>query len=189
MLVKVALGCAVALAFLLVLPAALLGPLWRRRVERLARRGRWAPRRDLSLVPPNRLFMAWMSRSDSEAQEALSDAISALVALLPAVLDLDAVESLAVENPASGFVVSPERLSAQPITDRFGDGVARMLYGERVEYGCLIVNREHRLELDFDARSFVAGHFVVELPSAPPDDALAAARLRFEGVQRAEPLS
>jgi hypothetical protein len=179
MLSKIAEGCAVALAFMLVLPAALFGPLWRRRVERLARRGRWGPRRDLGLVPPDRLHVSWMSRSEAEAREALSDAISALVALLPTVLDA-AVESLEVENPASGFVVSPERLLAQPITGRFGDDAARMLDGERTEDGYLIVNREHRLPLDLDARSFVAGHIAVELPRVPPDDALAAARIRFE---------
>ena len=70
-------------------------------------------------------------------------------------------------NPESGMVLDQHCL--QRITSDFGPELARLLVGNRVEHGAILINDELRLEsLDLDARSSLEGHLAVELP-VPPD--------------------
>jgi hypothetical protein len=181
---KIAIGCAGLVAAPLILIAAAVAPLYRRWVERRARQGRWGPRRDLSRIGSD-LWFSWMSTSEAEARAALGDAVDVLVSLLPRALGIDGVESLTVENSETGAFVTPSRIDGPPIVTEFGRNAASMLHGESAEEAFLIVNAEHRLRLDLDARSFVAGNLSVELPIALSDAELAAARAAFGARQTA----
>ncbi len=111
------------------------------------------------------LRFAWFCTSQAEAEAVLAAAVSVLLEVLPSVCRCTAVRSMRFLNPETGFAIDPNRL--REIVSDFGPESARLLLGERVEYGTLVVN-DIRLEgLDVDARSPLAGHFSVDLPTPP----------------------
>ena len=95
-------------------------------------------------------------------------------------LGLQAVDSLDVENPPSGFCIDPQRLPHPAVTADFVTRFAAILDGQHAEYATLVVNGSRRIRLDVDARSFVQGHLEVELPEPPGAELLAEAKQRYE---------
>ncbi len=172
-------GCAALLALPFSVLGPLVAPLLKARVERRARRGAWGPRRDFCSSPEDQWRFSWAARSEEEARRALSDALAAILWALPAILDLPTVHRLEILNPTTGFAVSESKL--RPVTSDLVAETTRMLYGEHAESATLLVNGLHRLGLELDARSFVAGFIAISLGAQSPADLSRQLQQAYEG--------
>lgn len=172
---------ATALTLLLALPlflvVVILSPIYFWVFNLLSRWGVLPQSRSVDLVGDD-VELHWSYRREDAAGEALASAVSLLVELIPHSSLGVLVTSLRFENPEAGMVLAPECL--QTLTADFGPAAARLLQGNHVEQGRIVVNGTHRLEtLNLDARSPLAGHLSVELPGAKPG-LLAALASRYD---------
>jgi hypothetical protein len=122
-------------------------------------------------MPPTEWSFYWAARDEDDARTALAAAIDLLVRHLPAVVDVGTVERLEIENPGTGFSITPEKL--QPITRDFGPALALLLEGEHAEFATLVVTGSggvQRLSLSLDARTFVSGDLWIEVDGPAPTE-------------------
>ncbi len=123
-------------------------------------------------VGPGDLTFGWTG-DGAHCRQALSEALQVLVERLPGAISVPAVETLEIRNPETGFAVDPDRLRA--ISSDHASDLAEMLWGEKLEYGELVINGETVLGgLDVEARSPRTGHLGLDLPRTAGREALVA---------------